>query len=80
MEQINNNVAFVFEGNLNDLLVHYGNDEFDVKSSRLIEFGEIEGKNWDVQLTSYNKFSTKHKRFDKLLGKNVRITVEIIEK
>lgn len=70
---------FQFEGKMDDLLVDYGK----VKSSRLVEFGETDEngneQNWDVQLTSYNSFGTKHERFDKMLGKTVRITVETIE-
>lgn len=74
-----NNVAFQFEGKLDDLLVDYRT----VKSSRLVEFGNKSEngreQNWDIQLTSYNNIDSKHERFDKLLGKKVRITVETIE-
>lgn len=71
--------VFQFEGKLDDLLVDNGK----VKSSRLIEFGKTDDngneQNWDVQLTSFNSFEAKHERFDKMLGKTVRITVETID-
>ena len=69
----NNTVAFIFEGKLDDLLTDNGN----IKSSRLIEFGNEQ--NWDIQLTSYNNIEPKHEKFDSLLGKKVRIIVETIE-
>lgn len=75
----NSTVAFIFEGRLDDLLTDNGN----VKSSRLIEFGnDTENgseQNWDIQLTSYNNVEPKHERFDQFLGKKVRIIVETIE-
>lgn len=75
----NSTVAFIFEGKLDDLLTDNGN----IKSSRLIEFGnDIENgseQNWDIQLTSYNNIEPKHEKFDQLLGKKVRIIVETIE-
>lgn len=67
---------FVFSGNANDLYTDNG----IYKSIRLVNLvennDEIE-RNQDIVLTSYASDSV-HDMFDKLLGKNIEITVKIL--
>lgn len=73
-------MIFTFKGKTNDLL----SDNGMLKSTRLVELdkfiddSQIIERNYDVMLTSYDS-SLKHERFNKLIGKNIEVTIKIID-
>lgn len=78
-----NDTFLTLEGNVNDLLMV--NEMHSMKCTRLIHFNEDNLNNnalneeiVDVCITSTNMYG-EHPLFDKLLGKKIRITVDILE-
>lgn len=72
-------MEFTLYGNANDLL--YVSDDGKIKSTRLCMVGadtDIENEEIiDITITS-SSIDGKHNRFDELLGKEMRITVETL--
>ena len=71
----------VLEGKTNDLLIINGDDT--LKSTRLIKLDKnttdvLKEEIIDISITSTN-MNKQHKTFDKLLGKNIRISVDILD-
>lgn len=68
------------DGNANDLLIVNGNHT--MKGTRLIKLDpnstDFDEEIIDVAITSTNEYG-EHPMFDKLLGKRIRVTVEILE-
>lgn len=74
------NLFLQIEGNANDLLMV--NNDNSMKCTRLIQLEPDikpeEDEILDICITSTNVYG-EHPRFDELLGKKIRITVEIID-
>lgn len=73
-------VFLELEGNANELLLI--NNDNSMRCTRLIDLDE-NSKNYDEEIidiciTSTNMYGN-HKKFDKLLDKKIKITVEIVE-
>lgn len=71
----------VLEGNTNDLLLVNGDSS--LKSTRLVKLDlssktEINEEIIDLAITSTNMMK-EHKIFDKLMGKKIRISVDILD-
>lgn len=71
----------ILEGYTNDLLMV--NNNASMKSTRLVQLdsrniGEIDEEIIDIAITSTN-MNGEHEMFDKLLGKKIRITVEVFD-
>lgn len=80
MSTINNNQNQPFlqlEGYANDLLAV--DEKYGMKHTRLVDLGvNDEDEVLDVTIMSTNPATDKHPRFDKLLDRKIRITVELV--
>lgn len=74
----NQNKPFLqLEGYADDLLAV--DEKYGMKHTRLLDLGQNdEDEVIDVTIMSTNPATDEHPKFDKLLGKKIRITVEVI--
>lgn len=68
------NVLYSFSGNASDLLV----DEGKLKMTSLVEIDDENGSDVRLAIESFNEKGI-HEVFDRMLGRNIEITVRIIE-